>query len=160
MHPQFLSCFQPQLIESVLSCYIMFYPKDFVHSNPKKRYCTKVKAYEKIGEQLTFFILFPIFLEVNPRFPSEKNQQIPRIFCCHVATLPRCHVHRGGPVRCPRHVSYVGNKPDTFQIYQQNGKVPMSVSNMGKRSGGIIMLGLFMGYVLSGSQTWQWKNSP
>lgn len=28
-----------------------------------------------------------------------------------------------GPVRCPRHVSYVGNKPDTFQIYQQNGKV-------------------------------------
>ena len=130
----------------------MFYPKDFVHSNPQKRYCTKVKAYEKIVATY----LFPIFLEVNPRFPSEKNQQIPRFL------LPRCHVatSRGGPVRCPRHVSYVGNKPDTFQIYQQNGKVPMSVSNMGKRSGGIIMLGLFMGYVPSGNQTWQWKNSP
>ena len=120
----------------------------FCSQQPPKRYCTKVKAYEKIVATH----LFPIFLEVNPRFPSEKKQQIPRFL------LPRCHVatSRGGPVRCPRHVSYVGNLSD-LPTERQGANVCVK---HGKCNGGIIMLGLFMGYVPSGNQTWQWKNIP
>lgn len=28
-----------------------------------------------------------------------------------------------GPVQCPRHVSHIGHYPDTFEIYQRDGKV-------------------------------------
>ena len=118
----------------------------FCSQQPPKKILYKSQSLRKNSSNLHFSHL----LGGKSPFSFRKKPTNPPIFA---ATLPRC----GGPVRCPRHVSYVGNKPDTFQIYQQNGKVPMSVSNMGKCNGGIIMLGLFMGYVPSGNQTWQRK---
>lgn len=35
---------------------------------------------------------------------------------------PAC-LNLSGPVQCPRHVSHIGHYPDTFEIYQRDGKV-------------------------------------
>ncbi|CAL1167837.1 unnamed protein product [Cladocopium goreaui] len=84
----------------------------FCSQQPQKKILYKSQSLRKNSSNLPFSHL----LGGKSPFSFRKKPPNPPIFA---ATLPRC----GGPVRCPRHVSYVGNKPDTFQIYQQNGKV-------------------------------------
>ena len=86
-------------------------PKDIVRSNPPKKIPYKI---QKLLKSVATHYSKPLRGHILNWVPTANS-----LCPCPVPLTT-------GPVRCPRHVSYVGNKPDTFQIYQQNGKVPVA----------------------------------